>query len=347
MKINEIGESKCIEFLCRNFEYPAFLKNNTGTSDAEIVDIGIEDQYLAVTIDGISEDIDLLPGITPWQIGCTAVNVNFSDLAAVGAKPIGILLSWDINKNTDTSIMEEIARGMNFAARYHGGHILGGDLNEGKGMSFTGCAFGLVKKDRLMNRKGACAGDVLLTTGKIGGANATAISIAKKLNLHPFRDSLLKKLYEPVARVKESSIISKYATSCIDLSDGLFSGIYQIMKNSHVGVDLLNNETFYVKEAVELIKKLNYPIEILAAGGAGDYELLFTINESNLHYLKNDLQREGLDAIQIGRITENKRFSIQTNDGLVEKKLVYFEQFKYNLKNLEDYLEKLLIEIQE
>jgi thiamine-monophosphate kinase len=77
------------------------MKNTTGTSDAEIIDIGIENHYLAVTIDGISEDIDLLPGITHWQIGSTAVNVNFSDLAAVGAKPIGILLSWDVNQNTD------------------------------------------------------------------------------------------------------------------------------------------------------------------------------------------------------------------------------------------------------
>lgn len=346
MRIKEIGESECIELLCKNFEYPVFMKNTTGTSDAEIIDVDMEDHYLAVTIDGVSEDIDLLPGITYRQIGWTTVNVNFSDLAAVGAKPIGILLSWEVDQNTEISVMEEISKGMNDAARYHGGYILGGDLNEGKRLSFTGCAIGLVRKDKLMTRKGTMAGDILLTTGKIGGANAAAISFAKKMKLKPnLREGLLKRLYEPIARTKASSIISKYATSCIDLSDGLFAGINSIMKNNNVGVIFFDDEDFYMKEAIELINTLNYPRQILAAGGAGDYELLYTVNKSNFSLLEKELQRKGLEAIQIGEITENKAFFVQTTEGLREKNLVYFEQFRYNLNDLQSYLDTLLTEI--
>jgi len=346
MRIKEIGEGKCIELLCKNFEYPVFMKNTTGASDAEIIDIGIEDQYLAITIDGISEGVDLLSGITYRQVGWTAVNVNFSDLAAVGAKPIGILLSWEVDQNTEISVMEEIAKGMNDAARYHGGYILGGDLNEGKSLSFTGCAIGLVRKDKLMTRKGAMAGDILLTTGRIGGANAAAISLAKKMKLKSnLKECLFKKLYEPTAQIKASSIISKYATSCIDLSDGLFAGINCLMNNNNIGVTFFDNEASYMKEAIDLINILNYPRQILAAGGAGDYELLYTVHESDFDLLEKELQREGLAAIQIGKITENKIFLTQTTEGLREKSLVYFEQFRYNLNDLESYLDTLLAKI--
>jgi thiamine-monophosphate kinase len=127
-QLNEILENKVINNLISGFERSPNQLNKAHESDAEIIQLGI--LKLAVTTDSISEEISTGLYDDPYLIGWMIVTVNMSDLAAVGATPIGILISEIIPKTFSEEKIKELQRGISDACKTYGTFILGGDTNE-------------------------------------------------------------------------------------------------------------------------------------------------------------------------------------------------------------------------
>ncbi len=324
-QIKDIIENKIINDLTKSFLRSPMQLNKVHETDAEIIELENSPFNLAITIDTISEEIKTGLYSDPYQIGWMSVMVNMSDLAAVGASPLGIVISQILPKDISDDFLSKLQKGINDACKKCGTFVLGGDTNFGDELIISGCAIGTVEKGKYLKRVGCKAGDKIYVTGKLGSGNAFA---AQKLLFQDselsFRTSLRERnlkadkserflplvemtskdedvLLEffPSAKLEWRNILNKYSSSCIDTSDGVLSSLDQLMRLNNVGFKFRNdwNETLDQPSKI-LFSKHNLPLWLLLAGEHGEFELLFSIpaenekeflNEANLLNLKSCL----------------------------------------------------------
>ncbi len=307
MKLHELGERKIIETITRNF----------GTAEGVVVGIGddacavrIGREILVVSTDMLTQRSHFPREMKPRQMGSYAVNANLSDIAAMGAAPLGMVFAMGLPSSLEEDYVAEIAKGMDEACGEHGIAVLGGDTKEEDEIVIVGTAFGRATDGRLLTRKGARVGDQICVTGNIGSAPAGFYCLIKNINIGKFIDAAL----EPKARVREGIALSKYASSCIDISDGLAYCLHEIAKASDVGFSIKEDavprdeDIAHVAKAAEVLES-----ELLFHRG-GDYELLFTVPRKALRGASEALRAVGTELHVIGEIT-NSGASLVGADG--------------------------------
>ena len=231
-----------------------------------------------------------------------SVMVNLSDLAAVGASPIGIVISQILPQEYPDDYLEKLQQGINDACAKCGTFILGGDTNFGEELIITGCALGTVEKNKFITRMGIKPGDKIYSTGRLGLGNAYAAE--KLLLLNSQKDSRLNVKdtikYLPSAKLEWKNILTKYASSCIDTSDGLLSSIDQLMRLNNVGFRITNDLENIIDDASKgLFHKLNIPLWLLLAGEHGEFELLFSISSEKEKEFLNEVNLLNLDPFLV------------------------------------------------
>ena len=248
--------------------------------DCAMVEDG--ENYLVWTTDMLHRRADFPEIATGWQIGWMAAAVNLSDVAAMGALPTGLLSAAGIPPGTEVEYVEEIFAGMKDCARTFGTRILGGDLDSCDELTLVGTALGRVERDRVLRRRGARPGDLLCTTGTLGGAGA-GLRVAleaegKGIGSDPGLVALTRRLLEPSPRMAEGRALalSGAATSMMDNSDGLVLSLYELAEASGVGF-LLQEEKIPIDPLVALIAEDRDDALDLALTAGGDFELIFTL----------------------------------------------------------------------
>ena len=249
--------------------------NKVLESDAELIRLDAK-TVLALTTDNIVEEITSGLYTDPHQMGWMTVVASLSDLAAVGAHPLGINIMMNIPAKTNQGYLDMLAKGIEDACIEHGTTVLGGDTNSATTISLGGAAIGIIDDNKILMRKGAKPGDYLFTTGKMGLGNAFAYN---KLILNRAEIN-----YYPSARLKEGKIVRQYASSCIDTSDGFIPAISNLIDINNIGIALDEELDSVVDEELseELISE-GIPPWILLAGPHGEFELLFTIPKENIN----------------------------------------------------------------
>jgi thiamine-monophosphate kinase len=335
-QLNEILENKVINNLIEGFERSPHQLNKPHESDAEIIQIG--ELKLAITTDCISEEI--LTGLydDSYLIGWMIVTVNLSDLAAVGAKPIGILISEIIPKDFSEEKIMRLQKGISDACNKYKTFVLGGDTNEGEKLVLTGTAIGIINSEKILSRVGCKLGDLLYSSGKLGIGNAFAISkLISKTN------STLN--YKPVAQINFCKIISKYASACMDTSDGLISTLDQLMRLNNVGFEITENcEKLIDDEALSYTKYLNIPSWLLFAGQHGEFELVFTIPQNLTHEFLAEAEKKGFYPIELGVVTPQKEIRINLYEKSVPINSIFIRNLPYETKGDINHYLKLLLE---
>jgi thiamine-monophosphate kinase len=211
-------------------------------------------------------------------VGYRAVMVSVSDLAAMGALPLQLLVALTLEeKDKDWALA--VAAGMARAVRQTGGAILGGNLGRGP-RSITISVHGCCPQAELLRRTGAKPGEGIFVTGPLG---ASAAAVAAQC-LDALEDSRTRRYFRPRARIAAGLALRKQASSCIDVSDGLLQDLGHICKASEVGAEL-DADGIPIGEGANLDHALH---------GGDDYELLFTAAEAP----------DGLAATRIGRVTD-------------------------------------------
>jgi thiamine-monophosphate kinase len=334
-QLNQILENKVINNLISGFERSPNQLNKPHESDSEIVKFG--KVKLAVTTDSISEEITTGLYDDPYQIGWMIVTVNMSDLAAVGVTPIGILISEIIPKNFSDEKIKELQRGISDACKAYDTFVLGGDTNEGENLILTGTAIGIIKNEKPLTRVGCKPGDILYSSGKLGSGNAYAIS---KLisNTNSFT------AYTPLAQIKTRRIISKYASCCMDTSDGFISTLDQLMRLNDVGFKISTDiEKIINDDALNYSQKLNIPPWLLLAGQHGEFELIFTIQQNlKLAFLEEALLA-GFEAIELGKVIIEKEVKIPLYGKMISIDTAFIRNLPMETKgDINHYLKSLL-----
>jgi thiamine-monophosphate kinase len=244
---------------------------------------------LVVSTDATVEDVHFRHGwLTPREIGWRATMAALSDLAAMGAAPLGVLLALTVPARWREAL-EELARGIGEAAAHAGAAIVGGDVTDGDRLALAITALGHAA--RPLSRSGARPGDTLYVTGVLGGPGAALA--AWERGAAP-RDGDRARFAHPEARIAAGRWLAAHgAHAAIDLSDGLAGDVAHLAAASGVRcvVQLASIPTLAAHDVHD----------VLVSGE--EYELLVAAPP-----LDTDAFREanaGLALTAIGRVEES------------------------------------------
>jgi len=284
--------------------------------DAAVVEAGTGSTVL--TTDMLIEGVHFeRTSISARDLGAKSIVVNLSDIAAMAASPRYAMVSLGIPADVEAAWVMELFGGMRAACDEYALTLVGGDTNRADAIVIAVAVVGEVGSGHAVTRSGAHPGDLVVVTGSLGAA-AGGLLLSRihpsKLThalTEPWGRELLDAQARPVARVGEGqSLAQAGATAMMDLSDGLAKDLSRLCEASGVGARV---ELARVPVAEALRRAAGFlevdPLE-LALGGGEDYELLGTIDLTNLERARNDLhERFGVTLTDVGVIID---------DGLVE-----------------------------
>ena len=232
---------------------------------------------LAVSSDMLVEGRHFFPDVDPRALGHKALAVNLSDLAAMGARPLGFTLALAL-PHADSAWLQAFSEGLLALADAHACPLVGGDTTGGP-LNLCITVFGEVAPGRALRRDAARAGDDLWLSGRTGEARLAL----ERLRGTPWaravqEDATLcrQRLERPTPRVALGMALAGLeglAHAAIDLSDGLAGDLGHILAASGVGADI-DFAALPVAPALRALPEAER-LECLLRGG-DDYELLFT-----------------------------------------------------------------------
>jgi thiamine-monophosphate kinase len=256
---------------------------------------------LAVTTDVLLEDHDFRRDADPRRLGRKALNVNLSDLAAMGATPLWAVLALGLPKRTRSEWLDALATGVREAAAEHGVAIVGGDLSASEKIFVSVTAMGQAPEKPLL-RSGAEPGDALYVSGTLGAAAAGLRLLEAGYRLSAEKDvldpkgrrvpaprahekaRLIRHQIDPRPQLELGAALAagKLASAALDVSDGLARDLYRLCRASDVGATV-DASLLPVDSALPgLAGVLDLDPLATALYGGEDFGLVFTVPRKKL-----------------------------------------------------------------
>jgi thiamine-monophosphate kinase len=237
--------------------------------DTAVIPLG--DQTLVLTHDMMAEGVHWLPTAKPEDIAWKLVSVNLSDLAAKGARPLGVLLGFMLG---DDDWDRRFADGLREALAHYDVPLLGGDTvsNRGDKRAMGMTAVGAATHMPVPARSGAKVGDLIYVTGTLGDALA-GFEFAEAGLEGP--KPLMAAYHRPIARLADGHAIAPIASAMMDISDGLLIDTDRMASASKVRI-AIDLATLPLSAAYRHARSDSIDSRIQAASWGDDYQLLFT-----------------------------------------------------------------------
>ncbi|MDL5052116.1 thiamine-phosphate kinase [Oscillatoria laete-virens NRMC-F 0139] len=307
MKVREIGEQGLLKRL-QNFCVPGMLGD-----DAAVIATPPGEQ-LIVTTDMLVDGVHFSDRTTPPEAaGWRAVAANLSDLAAMGATPLGITVGLSLTGETEVAWVEQLYTGMRECLQRYDSGILGGDIVRSPLKAISITALGSAPLKRIIRRNAAQPGDAIVVTGVHGSSRA-----GLELLLHPEkgenltqsdRHSLIQAHQRPQPRLDVLPLLwdilpSQSAIAGMDSSDGLADAIIQICQTSNTGASIDRNLIPVSPALTQLVP----PPQALqwALYGGEDFELVLCLPPQVAQQFVQRLPT----ATLIGKITPETEISL-------------------------------------
>lgn len=231
-------------------------------------------EQVATSTDLLLEGRHFFPDVDPRALGHKSLAVNLSDLAAMGARPIGCVLGLALPR-LDEPWLAAFAEGFHALAAAHGCPLIGGDTTRSAhDLAISVTVFGAVPAGQALRRDAAQAGDDIWVSGELGAAD-----VAYRLldGQYPANDALLAAtraaLEWPQPQVALGMALRGIAHAAVDLSDGLLQDLGHILTASRLGARL---EVDRMPVAAALSGLDDAPRRRAVLGGGDVYQLCFT-----------------------------------------------------------------------
>jgi thiamine-monophosphate kinase len=298
-EIATLGEFGLIERLAKkNITINPSTVKSIG-DDAAVIDNG--DKLTVISTDLLIEGIHFDLMYTPLKhLGYKAITVNVSDIYAMNAQPKQVTVSIALSNRFSVEAVEEIYEGIYAACKHYEVDLVGGDTTSSpRGLVISVTAIGQGERDKLVYRNGAKVGDLVCISGDLGAAYLGLQILEREKQLYldnPMlqpdleqQTYLVGKILKPEAR---KDIIEMFAqngivpTAMMDISDGLASELHHICKQSGVGAYIEESGVSIHPDAQMMA--INFKLDPItcALSGGEDYELLFTIDPSDIEKIK-------------------------------------------------------------
>jgi thiamine-monophosphate kinase len=234
---------------------------------------------VATSTDLLLEGRHFFSDVDPRSLGHKALAVNLSDLAAMGARPLGCLLGLGL-PTIDETWVAQFAEGFYALAEQHGCALIGGDTTRSlHGITLSVTVFGEVEPNLALRRNAAQVGDDIWVSGVLGAADIACRMLAGEISLDAALLQATRSALEwPVPRIELGQQLRAHAHAAIDVSDGLLQDLGHILEASGVGAEL-HEQRLPMHPALTDLSKHTLPPEVLrrALLAGGDvYELCFT-----------------------------------------------------------------------
>lgn len=293
-EISSLGEFGLIDHLTKNIE----LQNASSVlgvgDDAAVIDhFG---KQTVITTDLLLEGVHFDLVYTPLKhLGYKSVIVNLSDVYAMNAIPTQIIMSIGISNRFSVEAIDEFYEGVYAACNKYGVDLVGGDTTSSqKGLVISVTAIGEVTPDTFVKRSTAKKGDLLCVSGDLGAAYVGLLFLEREKKIYmespgvqpdlEGESYVIGRLLKPEARKDIVEFFAKeeiQPTAMIDISDGLSSEILHICKESNLGCVLYEEKIPIAEEMKKAAFKFEIDPTACALSGGEDYELLFTIAQSD------------------------------------------------------------------
>ncbi len=299
LKIRDIGEKGLIKRLQR------FCPSDIVGDDAAVM-LALPGQSLVVTTDVLVDEVHFSDRTTsPQDVGWRSAAANLSDLAAMGATPLGITVGLALPSDVAVDWVEKLYQGMNQCLQQFKTPIVGGDICRSSVMTVAITAFGQVEPQRIIRRNAAQVGDAIVVTGVHGASRA-----GLELLLHPELGQNLSnsdRLYlinahqRPQPRLDVLPLLWEIVGASpriagMDSSDGLADAVLQVCQMSSVGA-ILERQAIPIPSSFSVSPQqaLDY-----ALYGGEDFELVLCMPPTQAQEFVKKL---GKGAAIIGKIT--------------------------------------------
>lgn len=311
-ELSNLGEFGLIDHLTKHIELTQESTIKGVGDDAAI--LNFKDEQVVVSTDLLLEGIHFDLAYVPLKhLGYKSIMVNLSDIFAMNAHPTQVLVSIGLSNRFSLEAIEEIYQGMTIACKRYGVDLVGGDTSASKqGLVISVTAIGKQSAEKITKRDTAQINDLICVTGDLGAAYMGLQLLEREKNVYLSNpeiqpdlegyDYIVERQLKPEARkdiidlFQDRNIIP---TSMIDVSDGLASEILHLCKSSNVGVNIYEEKIPIDPMTYESARSFNLDPTVCALSGGEDYELLFTIKQSDFDKIKNNP-----DISIIGHITQ-------------------------------------------
>jgi len=298
-ELSELGEFGLIDRLTTDIRsyHPETLKG-VG-DDAAVIDAGNKLILLStdLLIEGIHFDLTYMPF---RHLGYKAAVVNISDIAAMNGIPGQMTVSIAVSNRFPAEVLDEMYAGILLACEKYRVDLVGGDTSSSpRGLMISVSILGETTREEIVYRNGAKPGDLLCVTGDLGSAYLGLLILEREKKVFRVNpemqpeltgfDYLLGRQLKPEARTDIHNLLNDIGvkpTSMIDISDGLASEILHLCKQSGVGCKLYEEKIPIDDQTRQLAMDYKIIPSVAALSGGEDYELLFTVSQSDYEKIK-------------------------------------------------------------
>jgi thiamine-monophosphate kinase len=260
---------------------------------------------LVLAADAMVAGVHFLPDDPPDTIGRKLLRVNLSDLAAMGADPLGYLMTTALPPGITPEWLDAFARGLKEDQRGYGCGLLGGDTVSTPGpLTLSLTVVGTVAPGRALTRTGARAGDAVWVSGTIGDGALGLLALTDRLPglAGRHRAALADRYRLPRPRLPLGRRLSGIATACLDVSDGLVQDLGHLCRAAGLSAEL-EAEAVPLSEAAGAAVAANAALFARCLTGGDDYELVFTAPPAQSGALAAIAADTGIPLARIGRMT--------------------------------------------
>jgi thiamine-monophosphate kinase len=299
-ELKELGEFGLIEHLSKDI-----VLKHAGTvrgigDDAAVIDTGNNLLLLStdLLLEGVHFDLTYMP---LKHLGYKAAIVNISDIAAMNGIPKQMTISIAVSNRFSLEAIDDLYQGIRTACDKYNIDLVGGDTSSSvSGLLISVTIIGEAARDEIVYRNGAKEGDLLCVTGDLGGAYAGLLLLEREKqvfkvnpNMQPEltgNEYVLARQLKPEARTdirdlfKETRVLP---TSMIDISDGLASEALHLCLQSNTGCNIYEEKIPIDDETRRLALEFNIIPSVCALNGGEDYELLFTVRQTDYDKIRN------------------------------------------------------------
>jgi thiamine-monophosphate kinase len=310
MRLRSLRERELVAAIRRDFSRAKRgLVLGIGDDAAVISTAGAD---LLLTTDLLIEHAHFTTAIhPPFLLGRKSLNVNVSDIAAMGGRPRFALLGLGLRHDLAETWVDEFFSGFREAAAAQGVALIGGDISGSREICISVTVIG--EGERVIRRSGARPGDLIFVSGDLGRAAAGLKLLRQGLRLGKDKraDILLRAFLDPVPRVRLGQTLAGggIASAMLDTSDGLSVDLLHLCEESRCGADI-DLERLPLSPELRMFER---DPERLALHGGEDYGLLFTVPPRRLAEVLR-LQKKH-DLHRIGKMRREKGISIIDRNG--------------------------------
>ncbi|MBV7483726.1 thiamine-phosphate kinase [Bordetella sp. BOR01] len=268
---------------------------------------------IATSTDLLIQGRHFFSDVDPRALGHKSLAVNLSDLAAMGARPIGCVLGLALPR-ADEPWLAAFARGFHDLADEHGCPLMGGDTTRSlHDLAISVTVFGAVAPDQALRRDAARAGDQIWVSGTLGAADVAFRLLDGQWPADAARLAQARRALEwPQPRVALGQALGGVAHAAIDVSDGLLQDLGHVLAASGVGARL----HYDAMPAAPAVRGLSPAAAAQAVLGGGDaYELCFTASPADRDRVLDAAARAGVPVASIGFIDPRPGIVVMGADG--------------------------------